>query len=244
MPFDCVAAFREEAEELLSGIEQSALALRAGDYSADTINGLFRAFHTIKGSGAMCGLDAVAAFTHNVETLLDKVRAGAVPVTPDLITYILDSKDHIQKLLGGAAIEGAPEPQRCWRIQFRPNPKLLAHGGNPILLLRELRELGDCQVACTTAGVPPLDSLQPDLCYLHWTITLHTAKPENAIRDVFIFVEDGAELRIEPDVPEGETAPAAPTAAPVAVTGTAAREATVRVPADRLDALVNWSASS
>src|SRR5262249_18507646 len=84
-----------------------------------------------------------------------------------------------------------------WSIRFRPNPGLLASGGNPVALLRELRELGACEVVAHTDAVPALDDLQPDVCYLRWSITLHSACDENAIRDVFIFVEDNGNLEIE-----------------------------------------------
>jgi two-component system chemotaxis sensor kinase CheA len=46
--------------------------------------------------------------------------------------------------------------------------------------------------------VPPLEVLQPATCYLGWKVTLRTTADENAIRDVFVFVEDGAELSIAP----------------------------------------------
>ena len=63
MGYNPVQTFTQEADELLAAIEQSALSLGEGEGSEETIHQLFRAFHTIKGSGAMCGLDAVAGFT-------------------------------------------------------------------------------------------------------------------------------------------------------------------------------------
>jgi len=41
----------------------------------------FRVMHTIKGSGAMFGFDEVAAFTHELETVFDRVRKGTLAVT-------------------------------------------------------------------------------------------------------------------------------------------------------------------
>src|ERR1017187_322801 len=109
MQHNPVETFLQEAEELLAEIEQSALSLGSGERSEETINQLFRAFHTIKGSGAMCGLDAVAGFTHHVESLLDKVREGAVPVSPALTGLVLQARDHIKILLGAA--QGGAVPQ-------------------------------------------------------------------------------------------------------------------------------------
>lgn len=270
MSYNPVETFLHEAEELLADIEQSALSLAAESGDAEIINRLFRAFHTIKGSGAMCGLDAVAGFTHHVESLLDRVREGAVPVSPALQEVILQARDHIRLLLaagqGGAsppasngdliaALEtfagvpaAGPAPaagngEQGWFIRFRPHPGLLARGGSPVAILKELRTLGHCQVTAHPEEIPALDALRPDACYLWWTITLHTACPENAIRDVFIFVEDDSSLEIEP-IESGPVAspPAATAPAAGSNAGTDARQkmtSVVRVPAERLDRLVN-----
>jgi chemotaxis protein histidine kinase CheA len=48
------------------------------------------------------------------------------------------------------------------------------------------------------AAVPPLAELDPERCYISWEMVLATTAEEDAIRDVFIFVEDNCELRIEP----------------------------------------------
>lgn len=106
--------FLEEAEELIADIEQSALALGSNGTPSETINRLFRAFHTIKDSGAMCGLDTLAAFTHHVESLLDRVREGAIPASAPLADLVLKATDHIKILLtaaqgGAAAPDGSSE---------------------------------------------------------------------------------------------------------------------------------------
>ena len=49
------------------------------------------------------------------------------------------------------------------------------------------------------AAVPPLAELDPERCYVGWEMVLATAAEPDAIRDVFIFVEDSCELTIEPD---------------------------------------------
>ena len=296
MAYNLLETYLQEAEDLLGEIERSALALSGGDSQQETINQLFRAFHTIKGSGAMCGLERVAGFTHHVETVLDSVREGTLAVTPRLVELVLAARDHIQLLLatehGGAVVPvatsdelvacfqqlaGAPPVAAAapvgasapgspaghitrWRIRFRPNPELLACGGNPSLLFRDLAKLGPCQVQAQTGAVPTLASIRPDTCYLWWTIDLETSAGEDAIRDVFIFVEDGSDLEIETLARSEDPAPAAPsreasaipvevpeqrekipvhTATPDGVRKALAKEATVRVPSARLDRLVN-----
>ena len=96
----------------------------------------------------------------------------------------------------------APAPAgvaRQWRVHFRPGPEVLANGTNPLLLLGELRELGALEVQVDTAGVPPLAEIDADRCYLAWDLVLTTAAGRDAIRDVFIFIEEESELTIEAD---------------------------------------------
>ncbi|MCL6583798.1 MAG: chemotaxis protein CheA [bacterium] len=100
-------AFREEATELLSDMEGVILSLEADPQDQELINRLFRIMHTIKGSGAMFGFQEVADFAHHLETMLDMVRAGKRPLTPELISLLLQSKDLIQVMLSS----GESKPQ-------------------------------------------------------------------------------------------------------------------------------------
>jgi len=102
--------FREEAGELLEELEASLLELEKNPADLSIVGRVFRAMHTIKGSGAMFGFDEIAGFTHHVETVLDKVREGAVPVTKELVDLTLASRDHIRALLDAATGEGESDP--------------------------------------------------------------------------------------------------------------------------------------
>jgi two-component system, chemotaxis family, sensor kinase CheA len=171
----------------------------------------------------------------------------------------------VQRLTGGVSPEtaahsraGAPGatdqtfalkdgPSRRWRIRFRPAPEILLQGTNPLLLLGELRQVGELAAKVDTAGIPLLAGMDPEHCYLAWDMLLATGASREAIRDVFMFVEDDSELTIEPE-PDAEPKDAAPSAGerntPVgpkaAATKTAAAGSTsIRVSADKLDQLVN-----
>jgi two-component system chemotaxis sensor kinase CheA len=292
--------FLVESGELLAQIEEIVLDMDPANPDPEDINRLFRAFHTIKGSGAMFGFDAVAAFTHHVETVLDQVREGSLRFSSELLRLVLAARDRIKALLdadlgdapadpgtgdrivaalsalGGQSTpapaptsstlvpapkpSGETSPRLTFRIRFRPDRSIMVSGTNPISLLNELRDLGDCTVVARTDAVPPLEELQPDQIHLAWEITLDTDRGANAIKDVFIFVEDGAELAIEPvatlEPPvDRRPAPAAPLEPPVPVSPASndtafftrastqkkptAKDATVRVPSEKLDHLVN-----
>lgn len=88
-------------------------------------------------------------------------------------------------------------PIRRWRIDFAPGPELMRFGAKPSLLIAELRRLGELSVRAIMDAVPPLSEIDPERCYLSWEMDLATAAGLEAIRDVFIFVEDICELEIE-----------------------------------------------
>ena len=99
-------AFREEANELLAELETSLLELEETPGDMELIGRVFRAMHTIKGSGAMFGFDDIAAFTHEVETAFDLVRNGKLPVTKGLIDLTLSARDQIRAMLDPSAAGG------------------------------------------------------------------------------------------------------------------------------------------
>jgi len=90
-----------------------------------------------------------------------------------------------------------PSPLATWRFRVRLATDAMSMGTNPLLLLGELRDLGEATIVCLTDTVPPLDAIDPYGCYLAWDVVLTTDQPVSAIEDVFIFVRDGMDLTIE-----------------------------------------------
>jgi two-component system chemotaxis sensor kinase CheA len=91
--------FKEEAYDLLIELEGALLELEEAPDDMDLVNQIFRALHTIKGSGSMFGFEAIAGFTHEVETVFDMVRNGDVQATPVLCSLALRSRDQIRAML-------------------------------------------------------------------------------------------------------------------------------------------------
>jgi len=110
MSEEYAAIFKEEASELLEELEFALLELEESPDDMKIVGRVFRAMHTIKGSGAMFGFDDIADFTHHVETVLDKVREGIIPASKELISLVLASRDHISDMLDAASGEGAVDP--------------------------------------------------------------------------------------------------------------------------------------
>ena len=91
--------FNEEAGELITGLEQSLLELEEDPYSSEHINSIFRALHTLKGSGAMFGYAMISEFTHHLENLYDKLRNNTFKVSREIMDMTFQSLDLIRRLL-------------------------------------------------------------------------------------------------------------------------------------------------
>jgi two-component system chemotaxis sensor kinase CheA len=102
-----------ESRGLLQEMEDGLLGLEHAPDDAELIGALFRAAHTIKGSAGMFGLDAVVAFTHVVENLLDALREGRIDVSVELIGLLLECRDHIALLIDAVAQAGAVQDDAC-----------------------------------------------------------------------------------------------------------------------------------
>jgi two-component system chemotaxis sensor kinase CheA len=300
---DPITVFRTEAAELLEQVEAGLLDLNVNLDDKEQVDAVFRGLHTLKGSGAMFGFEALAAFTHHCETAFDQVRKGIVPATHDLVTAVLGATDHMRALVevpggdhdavsemllarlrtavaaaGNAPAQAeAPAPAKPARTHFRLSFSLpsnaMANGTNPLGLIDELRELGECTVRADRSAIPALDDLNPTDLYISWTVDLVTDKSRSAIDDVFIFVMDEMQLQIEVIADEpaatasvvqtpasvaavapvvSDASPAAAIPAPVQAAETPARATppaadvkqakpseNVRVPAERLDELMD-----
>jgi two-component system, chemotaxis family, sensor kinase CheA len=106
--------FVVESRELLQDMESSLLTLESEAEPADTINAIFRAAHTIKGSAGLFGLEPIVSFTHVVESVLDNLRDGKLSVTPALVALLLPCCDQISRLVDNAA-NGIIEPDAALR---------------------------------------------------------------------------------------------------------------------------------
>lgn len=86
--------------------------------------------------------------------------------------------------------------QKSYYIYFQPNDSIFNDGTNPLFLVDELQEIGDCKVFSHFNKVPDIDSIDVTKSYVYWEILLSTKEDANSISDVFIFVEDDCKLEI------------------------------------------------
>ncbi len=93
------AVFFEEAGENLESMESMLLAIDVDAATDDELNAIFRVAHSIKGGAATFGFSDVTVLTHELETLLDRVRKHELPLKRSMVDVLLDAGDVLRAQL-------------------------------------------------------------------------------------------------------------------------------------------------
>ena len=91
--------FLTESREHLSAITQSLLEMERTSGGAASVSALFRSVHTIKGMSATMGYTAVAELSHELEALLDRIRAGTQTVSSEVIDLLFSGTDALESAI-------------------------------------------------------------------------------------------------------------------------------------------------
>ena len=94
-----------------------------------------------------------------------------------------------------------------YRITLTPGPDILRRGINPLGVFDELRELGQVTISTDPGVVPSLDLLDPERCYLSWTITVQTSAEPDRLHEVFLFFTEDSTVTIERLAADGQWLP-------------------------------------
>ena len=100
--------FLTESREHLSAINHALLEMEQNGGNADTVGALFRAVHTVKGMSATMGYHDVADLSHELETLLERVRRGELAVTSPLMDVLFKAADTLESAIENAVGDGPP----------------------------------------------------------------------------------------------------------------------------------------
>lgn len=211
--------FIDEANDLLSGLDNDLLALEQNPESKLHIDQVFRTLHTIKGSSGMFGLTNITEITHEIETLYDLVRNQKLQVSKQLIDLTFSTADHIRNLLTDQDISNAENITNHSTIKNA----LSNFHQNIIFNISEYKEIG--QISDTVNIITwqiifyPEENLIfrgvnialiiSDLqglgkCNIHsnyedeeiisWNIFVVTDKGKDAIEDILLFINDNCKI--------------------------------------------------
>ncbi|WP_027549418.1 chemotaxis protein CheA [Bradyrhizobium sp. WSM2254] len=146
-------------------------------------------------SVALAAKDYIRALIEDPQSTDDVIGDG---ILDDLKRFV--SSD--QPVAPDAEITEAAAPveskQAGWHLYLEFESHILRNGSNPLDLLEDLCKLGPCFVVPVTDGIPFLDEMEPEDCYLKWDVKLHAVCDKDAIDDVFMFVQDEMKLTLSP----------------------------------------------
>ena len=117
--------FFEEAGENLDQMEQMLLDLDLSSANDEELNGIFRCAHSIKGGAATFGFSDVAELTHQMESLLDRLRRHELQPIPQMVDVLLESADASRSLLARHQAGGQGEAVSTTSLVRRTASRLL-----------------------------------------------------------------------------------------------------------------------
>ncbi len=219
---ELLGEFFSEVMDHLAQIESVLLALELNPDDPNSLNAIFRSFHTIKGNAGFLGLKPMQTLAHEVESLLDLARNHKLRLSSPIVTEILRSRDALLTLNQqvGRALENGQLPDQVVPVgHLVAAVKRLAAGANevepfapaPAGVAPASREVPAAPPAVPVAAVA-VDSPGPD--------------PETPI------ATEVAPAAVPGKVAGGDSATGVPAAK-------AAGGATVRVNTEKLDTLMN-----
>jgi|GEM_PF-2192032 len=148
-------------------------------------------------------LDLLLRSTDVLRGLIESAKTDtqAPPGVEDVLTELNDMLGHdaipvaaSEKPTGPRIPPGVYE----YRVVFVPDRDLLRQGMDPLLLLRDLSLAGDVlEVTADLSRLPRLSELEPEDCYLGWSVQLKSSRTPEQIADVFAFVQDSSQVSVE-----------------------------------------------
>lgn len=219
--------FFEEAMGLLETMESCLLEIESGEASVEShIDAIFRAAHTIKGSAGLFGYDHIVAFTHSVESVLDKVRSRELAMDEALINLCFASQDHLATMVrqlqdpsialnfqAGEALlldlnryldpkKPAATVEVPEIVQSSENWQIDIHYGADVFRdgMDPLSQLGFLstlgQLHQVRLQTHFKDEFDPETCYLQLYVQLNSTVGKKELEDVFEFIQDSSKIHI------------------------------------------------
>ena len=140
--------FFEEAGENLELMEQQLLAIDVAAPDGEALNSIFRCAHSVKGGAATFGFKDVAELTHQMETLLDKLRRNELQLAPPMVDVLLQAGDALKALL--ARHQHGGEGEVVDTTELLDSIRAMAHG-----------QAAPAPAAATVATAPVATVAQP-----------------------------------------------------------------------------------
>lgn len=184
--------------------------------------------------------DIIDVLLRSVDCLRDLLTSSKEK-TPANIVAVADVQSLLEAMLGNkqqhkqaATTRGAQRGLAHWTIIFSPNSNILQTGNDPQRIFRELDKIGTTKITPDLTAVPDLETIDPELCYIRWNITIETEADEKTLREPFDWVLDDCTLSMQclNDINEGNVGKSNPIATDARPSSTTSAAATSTIPAN------------
>jgi len=190
--------FFEEAGENLDLMEQMLLNLNLEAADDEELNGIFRCAHSVKGGAATFGFSDVAELTHQMESLLDRLRRHELQPNSLMVDVLLESADASRGLLArhqaGGTGESPPTADLVRRISALAAGEMLAASA-PVVQPAKAPEVSQAIAAPAPAGSPPAKSTRSLLIRVG---PMEHVEQADAIKELFRDIDGLGEIRALP----------------------------------------------
>ena len=256
---DLLQDFLQEANDLLSDVDNKLVDLERSPNDLRLLNDIFRGFHTIKGGAGFLNATELVRLCHLTENLFDKLRNGEMPLTTELMDSIMAATQGVRRMFGELSQlsqpRAAPEDLIAELRAALEQPSTDNAAETPVSAAESASEAAPATVPATPA-TPAAD--EPDWQALHGALTGATPAPSAvpstvAAAEPASVGENGTTAVAAPEIsphhpPEGRRATDKPGAVASGSNSgrrmdekSAARESTIRVDTARLDQVLNLS---
>ncbi len=164
--------------------------------------------------------DAISALLSSVDVLREMLDAATDDVDPPMeraneVTKLLESvlnggQESADSVSAAGQTPSSPDAEdeavvSHWEIDFKPMDYMLRTGNDTVRLLRELKALGEAEIRVSTDDLPDFNMMDPELSYLSWHIVLKGDIKKEQITEIFEWVDEDCELKIEQATADSQT---------------------------------------
>ena len=195
------------SNEIPGTADLTAVLLRASDVLADHVSAA-RGLGTVDMAASAAMAAELKIWTDPNATPAPAASIDEAPQYVDAAPIVIGADDGMDEddlgfdfqpmtiSLDAQAEDAAVLDDNVWTVSIRPKSDLYRKANETGLLLRELSRLGPVQATLDDSALPALEFLDPEAAYVTWSVRVETDQGEEAIREVFEFVDGDCELEI------------------------------------------------
>ena len=150
---------------------------------------------------SFAALDHLSALVNTDNNLSEREQRSHEYLSKKVLEIIsrsgISADKHAAQSISSKNISPDNNVFKIWQIHFRPGKNFLLNGSNPLSVINELQQLGECKITAHISEIPSLENCEADVCYTSWEVLLATNQELSFIHNVFEYVQHQCDIEIE-----------------------------------------------